>query len=277
MQAEVLQIEQLPTRALHLGERLGHPGEVAVGEHVAVEEVGLAGLLPVELVVDAVVEVEPAVGEHLLHPAEEGRIVGNAHVLDDADRRDLVVPRVGREIAHVAILDEAAPLEPLALDARGRPLRLLARQGDPVRLHPVVLGGPDAEAPPAATDVEHPLPRLQAELTADQVELLRLRLLELAVGVPVVRAGVDHQRVEEERVEVVGDVVVVRDGLGVVLLRPGTCGPGHGATSRIPKMELNTMRRRARAEPSTMRTPRRATASGKLESRRCSQPSSPGP
>ena len=58
-------------------------------------------------------------------------------------------------------------------------------------------------------------PRLQPQLSAHEVELVVLRLLELAVGVAVVRAGVDHERVEEERVELVRDVVVVRDRLRV--------------------------------------------------------------
>ena len=49
-------------------------------------------------------------------------------MLDDADGRDLVVARVRGQVAEVAVLDEAAVLEPFALDPRGRPLGLrLAR------------------------------------------------------------------------------------------------------------------------------------------------------
>ena len=142
--------------------------------------------------------------------AEEGRIVGNAHVLDDANRGDLVVARVGREVAHVAILDEAAPLEPLALDARGRPLRLLARQRDPVRPHPVVLGGPDAEAAPAAADVEHPLAGLEAELGGDVRLLVRLRLLQPVCRIGEIGAAVLPVGIEEQGIEVAIEVVVMR-------------------------------------------------------------------
>src|SRR4030095_11335698 len=273
--AQVLQVEQLPARPLHLGERLGHAREIAVGEHVAVQEVGLTRALPVGLVVDAVVQVEAAVDQHLLHAPEERGVVRDADVLDHPDRGDLVVTGVGGQIAQVPVLDQAAVLEPLALDPGGRPLRLLARQGHPVGPDAVVLRGPDAESAPAAADVEHPLARLQAQLAADQIELVGVRLLESCLGGAVVGAGVDHQRIEEQGVEVVRDVVMVRDRLRVVLLGPRTLC--HGATSRMPKMESKTMRRRAAAEPMITRTPRRASESGRLESFRESQPSSPGP
>src|SRR5262245_7452584 len=157
VQAEVLDVEDLPARALHLRHGLGHAGEIAVGEHVVVEEVGLARPLPVELVVDAVVEVQPPVVEHRVHAAEEGRVVRDAHVLDDPDGCDLVVAGIRRQVAEVAVLDAAAPLEALPLDARGGPLGLRARQRHAVRGHAVVLGRPDAEPAPPAADVEERL------------------------------------------------------------------------------------------------------------------------
>src|SRR6267143_465979 len=75
VQAQAFHVEDLPAGPLHLRECLRQPGEVAVGEDVAVEEIGLAGAPPVEFVSDAVVQVEAAVVQQLAEPLEEGRVV----------------------------------------------------------------------------------------------------------------------------------------------------------------------------------------------------------
>ena len=232
-----------------------------------------------ELVRDPVIEVEAAVVQHVPHAAEERGIVGDAHVLDHADRGDLVVARARRNVAEVAVLDEAAPGKPLPRDPLRRPVRLRPGQGHAVGAHPIVLRGPDGQGAPAAADVEERLTGLQAQLAADEVELVRLRLLELAVGIAIVRAGVDHERVEEECIEVVRHVVVVGDRLRVVLLAPPPlhARASFAAGSFIPKMESNTTRRRARSEPSTRRTASRASASGSRLSCRPAQVGSPAP
>ena len=135
-----------------------------------------------------------------------------------------------------------------------------------------MLGGPDGETPPPAADVEQGLAGLEPQLAAHQVQLVRLGLLQLAVGVPVVGARVDHERVEEQGVELVGLVVVVRDGLGVPLL-----APPHEVASFMPKIESKTTRRRARSEPSTTRTASRASTSGSRPIGRPIPVGSPGP
>jgi hypothetical protein len=262
VEPQVLDVHDLPLGALHLRHRLGDAGKIPVGEHVPVEEIRLARVPPVELVMDAVVQVQPTVVEHVAYAAEEGGIVRDAHVLDDPDGGDLVVPRAHRDIAEVAVLDHAAPLEAFALDARLRPFGLGAREGDPVRLDAVVLGRPDGEPSPSAADVEHGLAGLETKLAAHEIDLVLLRLLELAVGLAIVRAGVEHEGIEKERVELVRDVIVVRDGLGVALFARAS----HHAASRIPKMLLNTMRRRAAPRPRMSRTAIRATDSGRRPS-----------
>src|SRR5215510_8023081 len=273
VEAEVLHVVDFPARALHLRHGLGDAGEIAVGEHVLVEKIRLAGAPPVELVVDAVVEVEPAVVEHGPHTGEEARIVRDAHVLDHPDGGDLVVTRARGQIAQVAIFHEAAPLEALALDAGHGPVRLGLGEGYPVRGDAVVLHGPDAEPAPAAADVEQGLSGLEAELAAHEIDLVDLRLLELAVGLTVVGAGVGHERIQEEGVEVVGHVVVMGDGLGIPSRGPSP----HDSASFIPKIPSNTMRRRASPRASTTRTARRASPAGSRSSWRPSQPGSPRP
>src|SRR5262244_836811 len=273
VEAEVLHVVNFPACALHLRHGLGDAGEIAVGEHVLVEKIRLARAPPVELVVDPVVEVQPAVVEHGPHAGEEARIVDDAHVLDHPDGGDLVVARVRGQVAQVAMLDEAASLESLALDARHGPVRLGFGKRHSVRGDPVVLRRPDAEPTPAAADVEERLPRLEPELAADEIDLVRLRLLELAVGLAIVGARVEHEGVEEERVEVIGHVVVMGNGLGV----PSLGALPHDSASFIPKIPSNTMRRRANPRPSTTRTASRASPAGSRSSWRPSQSGSPRP
>src|SRR4029078_6246116 len=83
---------------------------------------------------------------------------------------------------------------------------------------PVPGRGPEREASPAAADVEHPLALAQGQLAADRLELLLLRLLEGLRPAREDRAGVGHRVVEEEREELVRDVVVMADCPLVALL-----------------------------------------------------------
>src|SRR5687767_567641 len=69
---------------------------------------------------------------------------------------------------------------------------------------------PDQRSP-AASDVEQPFARPEAQLAAEVVELSALRLLEVVVLVDEVRTGVDEVRIEEHREELVRAVVVVAD------------------------------------------------------------------
>ena len=70
-------------------------------------------------------------------------------------------------------------------------------------------------AAPAAADVEEAHPGLEVELAGHQLVLGRLGRLEADARVGPHAAGVRHRRAEHEGVEVVRDVVVVGDGLGV--------------------------------------------------------------
>ena len=69
---------------------------------------------------------------------------------------------------------------------------------------------------PAAADIEHPESRLKAQLGSDQAQLVALGLLQRVAVAQEVGAGVLQALVQEQPVEIVAEVVVVRD----VLLRP---------------------------------------------------------
>src|SRR6267143_1324189 len=273
MQPQALHVDDLEARALDLRQGLAESREIAVREDVAVQELGLAGALPVKVVDDPVVQVETTVLEPGAHAGEEGGIVRDADVLDHAAGGDLLVAGARRQIPVIEVLDAAAVLEPFRPDTLGGVSGLRPRQGYPVCPHAVVLRRPERQAAPPAPDVEQALAGRELELATHEVELVALGLLQLAVGIPVVRAGVDHERIEEQRVELVGHVVVMGDRLRVRL----AAAPSHDATSRIPKMRPRTTWRRVAPVRSAARTRMRAHTSGSFASWRPSQPASPEP
>ena len=156
----------------------------------------------------------PFVGQQLLHLLHVAGNVLQPDVLVHADGGDLVeLPRHHRIVLQ---LDRHPVLEAEALDLLPGEGELLLRQRDAVRGDAVVLRRVADEPAPAAADVEEALARLQAQLAADHLQLVALRLRDVVVPVGVVGAGVDHLRIEEERVEVVRQVVVELDVVLVV-------------------------------------------------------------
>ena len=197
--------------------------------------------------------------------ADVGRVLLLADVLAHLDRADRVELRsLVRQFAVVL----QAHLDPVGRGPARRCglRRSRAARADsvtPVALHAVVLGGVQDQRAPAAADVEQPHARLQVELAADQVELGGLRVVQRLVVVGEVRRRVRHVLVEQQLVEVVGQVVVVRDRGAVAVA--GVQAPGQ------PRLGRRPLRRRAdRAEPGRQRggphrsaatEPRTATAS----------------
>ena len=86
--------------------------------------------------------------------------------------------------------------------------------------------GVNRQASPTAADVEHPLAGLQLELAADQLELGALGVLERRRSGLEQRAAVGHRLVKEQGEELVRDVVVVADRLGVAALRVAVARAG---------------------------------------------------
>src|SRR5207302_1962452 len=98
---------RLPVETL-AGARGLTAGAIAVGEDVTEEELRLAGRPPVEVVRDAVIEVEAAGIEHGVDAVEEGGVVRGAYVLDHADGGDLIVAGAGGDVAEVAVVHPAS-------------------------------------------------------------------------------------------------------------------------------------------------------------------------
>ena len=127
---------------------------------------------------DPMIEHEAAGFEDTEDLAEVPVEVANADVLEHADARDLVVLHVFRELEIIAELDAYAILQSTRCDLGRDEIVLILRQRDPGGLHTVILRCPENEPAPATPDVQKCLARLQAQLAADEIELLRLRLVQ---------------------------------------------------------------------------------------------------
>ena len=93
----------------------------------------------------------------------------------------------------VVVVDELdAALESLARRAFARERKLFPRYVERLHAHAVVLGHEERQRAPAAPGFDDRVARPQTQLTADQIELRPLRLVERHLGMFEVRAGVDQ-------------------------------------------------------------------------------------
>src|SRR6478752_4958365 len=153
---DVLVVLHLEAGVLHGRDDRPRADQLAVREHVAVDERAGVGRLVVRAR-DAVVEQAAPGLEVVVDPAEVRRVVLHPDVLGEADRGD----RVEAGLLDVAVVHEpdlGEVVEPLLLDRLLRPRRLLARQRHSERVHAVLASGVADHPAPAAAEVEQPLP-----------------------------------------------------------------------------------------------------------------------
>ena len=212
MAAQVLDVEHLEPGALHLDQRVGEARDPSAGEDVlADEELGVVAAD----VADEVQHAEPArleAGGMRAHHL--GQLVA-AGVLEHADRHQLVVGAVG--VAEVGLAHRELLLQAAARDLPAQPVDLFGRGVDAGAERARGLERAEHEAAEAAADVDVALARREAQLAADVVDLLPLRLLQRARALGPVAAGVHQQRlVQPQPVEGGAEAVVLaRVGLGL--------------------------------------------------------------
>src|SRR5674476_438866 len=96
--------------------------------------------------------------------------------------------------------------------------RLLFAHRDPDHAHAVAGCGVNRQRAPAAAHVQQSHPWVQAELGAYQFALVLLCLVQSVVRAGLLRpvgAGVDHARTQDQPVELITDVVMVGNRLGI--------------------------------------------------------------
>jgi hypothetical protein len=216
-------------------------------------------------------EPEAAVHQQAVHQLHVAPVVAVADRLEHRDGRDLVEPAPSSVRVHVAIV--------AVVDLDGQAAAELARVGDLDRreVHrdhraPVVLRREPGERAEAAAQVEHAVRGAQPELAAHQVELGPLGRLEgLGRAGPIVaevRARVGHARVEQQRVELVRQVVVVAD-------RPAVATPGVQPSAH-PRLRGRRLRRSSdKAEVAQRRREASQRLSHHPHARSCGEPACP--
>lgn len=217
---QALDVDRLEPAALRRFEREADVRQLAVREHVAIDEFAAAERRFAAFRVgrrDAVVHRDAVVDEQLAHAREVERQILAADVLEHPDARDAVELPVDFAIVLQADLDLV--LEAGGLHARGGEIELVLRQRHAETRRAELLRGAQHERAPAAADVEQPLAGLELDLRQDMVDLLDLRGREIFIAVLEVRARVHHVLVEPQLVELVRHVVVVLDRLLVGALR----------------------------------------------------------
>ncbi|KAF1858522.1 hypothetical protein Lal_00015039 [Lupinus albus] len=218
--AQVFHVAHFEAAFLHRADDGGQVRQLAVREHVFVDELAAAvravALFDVRRG-DAVVHHDPTRRQQLVDAVEVRRQVVHAHVLEHADARDPV--ELAGDVAVVLQPDLDAVLQAGLRHALARQFVLALGQRDTHAARAEFAGRADHERAPAAADVEQRLARLHADLGEDVVDLLLLGRREVFVAVLEIGARVHHGRVEEQAVELVGDVVVVADGFRILLAR----------------------------------------------------------
>ena len=170
----------------------------------------------------------------------------DADMLEHADRDDAIVLPGG-----LAIVEQ---LEVHAVGKAGiggaalRHFELLGREGEAGDGDAAFAREIEREAAPAAADIEHALPRLEQQLRRDMALLVGLRFLDRLVGRQEIGAGVLPVAVEEEIVEHVGEIVVMRHVLaravqGIVLLEDA-----EGATESVIERRQQRARRQVHVD-----------------------------
>ncbi len=163
-------MSRLEPVVLHRGDDRSHAEQLAVGEHVAVDEPPCTRALTGGRTGDAVVE-QPSFGTELVgEPREVGAELAASNVLGESDGRN----RIEVRLRHIAVVEETH-LRAIGEAAFGDrllcPLSLLSRQGDTECLHAVLLGGMHDHPAPSAADVQQAHAGLEGELSGDEVVL----------------------------------------------------------------------------------------------------------
>ena len=228
--AQVFDVAHFEAALLHGADHGGEVGQFAVREHVFADEVaaavGAGALLDVGGR-DAVVHHHAVRGQQLVDVAEVRRQVVHAHVLEHADAGDALELAV--DVAVVLQADFDLVLQAGLGHALARELELPLRQRHADAARAELLGGANHQRAPAAADVEQGLARPHVDLGQDVVDLLLLGGGEVLVAVFEIGAGIHHRRIEEHLVELVRDVVVIANRLGVLFLRVRRDQPQGGA------------------------------------------------
>ena len=185
MAAQDLSIKNFQSLGLGGANKLGDGGKVAPGENIACQPPVHRGR-PV-VYGDAVNHGDAARGEKASHNAEIGRYGGRADMFQHADRYDPVKTAV---LVPVIAKGEVQLVGETIVDrSPSRIGKLSFRQGDAGHGHIfAALRHRSGEPAPSASDIKHPVARLQIQLGGKPRKLRHLRQFEAVIGLVEVAA-----------------------------------------------------------------------------------------
>jgi len=153
--------------------------------------------------------------EHIIDLLQEGREVTDTDVFGHLETGDLLVATLNTgSIAIVGAQDTGLTLLNASLaETIVTPSSLVATKSDTGNVGAVVDGGVLGEGAPAAAEIENLVTGPDADLLADDGQLVVLQLLERLLGVDIANntRGIDHAGAKEPGVEVITSVVVITD------------------------------------------------------------------
>ena len=203
------------TEFLARRQRFRQCGDVSAGEDVFAGK-GIGGARHAQPA-DGVEQHYAVVLQHVGAGFEEGFELRASDMLEHADRHDPVelATRSGR----IAIIFQN-DADPVGHSGRGDAFAgeggLFLRQGNAGHAHVVVLGQMDCHPAPSAADIQHLVACAQRQFPGDMRQLRPLRLGQRHVVAGPVGTGIlPVLGIQHQRVEIIADVVVMRD----VLLR----------------------------------------------------------
>lgn len=189
--------------------------------------------------------------------ADVSRIQLLSDMLAHLDGTDRVEGRRRRQVAEVAVVLQTN------LDAVGQAavggasdgeIALLSRQRDTGGAHAVALCRVQDQRSPATPDIQQMHAWFQAELATDQIQLRGLRIVQRLARVGEIGRRVRHVVVEQQPVEVVGQVVMMGDDGPIAALGVQPAGQlrlglrGFGRQTHRPQPHHTQRRRRPGAQ-----------------------------
>ena len=207
MPAPDFEIGHIQAPALHRRQRLRQGRRVTARENVFANPWIGAGRRAHGA--DGMQQHHAAVGQQLARPREELAVVAAADMLEHTDRDDAIIHAPLPAI--VAQMEPHPPGEPGARGPLVREFVLLLGERDAVHLAIIPPGQKQSHAAPAAADVEHPQAgAIQQQFGGDVILLVALRLLQRVVVMAKIRAGIMPLLVQEQLVEGIGKIVMMR-------------------------------------------------------------------
>src|SRR6185437_9835571 len=211
MFAKRLHITNLKTRRFGCAQCFSQRAELAVREHILVNE----RLLPPWRICGSDypgVQEQTSGFKQIKCAMEIGGQIAHAHMFKHSYARQFVkFPGKILSVAVVAVFNEAAISHMRFRNPAGSDSRLVLAHRNPARLCPVVSCSVNHKASPATSEIHETIARLEFQFTADEIEFIGLCSIQPFSGTSKVSRRVHQCWAEPRLIELHWQIIVVRD------------------------------------------------------------------